>query len=241
MECDIYSIVDVPAAPTQCHLCSDVIFHCLICTSPTKCINCMVGWLVAGGCTNVSKCISVVQNYSTKISMCTECYQGFVLNNNSLCSCPTGYWIVTSYCTNIIGCIVTKFIDSQVVCSACDLSKKLSLTNSICECMPGFYINSTGKCLEICGDGKVFYEQCDDGNTINGDGCSSICKIESQYICFNGSQTHKSNCVYNGQDFSITLKWIDKTNGQNQGIFAFTVNPPFLSLSQLNLTDNLYF
>ena len=55
------------------------------------------------------------------------------------------------------------------------------------------------------------------------------------------AQTHKSDCVYNGGDFSFTLKWIDKSNGQNQGIFAFTVYPSLLSLDQLNIITNLYF
>ena len=55
------------------------------------------------------------------------------------------------------------------------------------------------------------------------------------------AQTHKSDCVYNGGDFSFTLKWIDKSNGQNQGIFAFTIYPPFPSLDQLNIMGNLHF
>jgi cysteine-rich repeat protein len=100
-----------------------------------------------------------------------------------------------------------------VLCLACDLTKKYLLSDLNCLCMSGFYMNSTGHCLEICGDGKLFYDKCDDGNKINGDGCSSTCKVERRYICFNGSETHQSNCVYSGRDFKITLKWIDKTNG----------------------------
>jgi cysteine-rich repeat protein len=35
-----------------------------------------------------------------------------------------------------------------------------------------------------CGDGKVeVYEECDDGNLKDGDGCSSICTIEKDYSC----------------------------------------------------------
>jgi TonB family protein len=47
----------------------------------------------------------------------------------------------------------------------------------------------TGECLENCGDSKAEApvcgdrlvagdEQCDDGNTVNGDGCSSTCRLE---------------------------------------------------------------
>jgi len=32
-------------------------------------------------------------------------------------------------------------------------------------------------CVEICGDGIVINDLCDDGNTLNGDGCSENCKI----------------------------------------------------------------
>jgi fibro-slime domain-containing protein len=36
-----------------------------------------------------------------------------------------------------------------------------------------------------CGDGKINQtsEQCDDGNSLPGDGCSGICKIEPYYTC----------------------------------------------------------
>lgn len=31
--------------------------------------------------------------------------------------------------------------------------------------------------MEICGDGIIIHDLCDDGNKFNGDGCSSTCKI----------------------------------------------------------------
>ncbi|MBN2574648.1 MAG: DUF4215 domain-containing protein [Deltaproteobacteria bacterium] len=59
-----------------------------------------------------------------------------------------------------------------------------------------------------CGDGMVLRnEQCDDGNTVNGDGCSRICQVEANYtcppqggpcvnqaICGNGSLTSNEEC-----------------------------------------------
>ena len=36
---------------------------------------------------------------------------------------------------------------------------------------------------DICGDGKLALaagEDCDDGNTAGGDGCSPLCKVESE-------------------------------------------------------------
>lgn len=33
-------------------------------------------------------------------------------------------------------------------------------------------------CVEVCGDGKNFgMLQCDDGNQVDGDGCSKTCQI----------------------------------------------------------------
>ena len=38
--------------------------------------------------------------------------------------------------------------------------------------------------LEICGDGlNLGSVECDDGNNNDGDGCSSICNVESGYRC----------------------------------------------------------
>ena len=38
--------------------------------------------------------------------------------------------------------------------------------------------------IEICGDGlNMGHHECDDGNNIDGDGCSSTCKIEQGYKC----------------------------------------------------------
>ena len=50
--------------------------------------------------------------------------------------------------------------------------------------------------LEICGDGlNLGSYECDDGNTKDGDGCSSKCKIENGYECIrqrNGPDICKS-------------------------------------------------
>lgn len=37
-------------------------------------------------------------------------------------------------------------------------------------------------------------EICDDGNLIDGDGCSSKCKVELAYTCKGGSLTSKDTC-----------------------------------------------
>ena len=36
--------------------------------------------------------------------------------------------------------------------------------------------------------------QCDDGNVMNGDGCSSDCSIELGFDCFGGNKQHPDTC-----------------------------------------------
>lgn len=58
-------------------------------------------------------------------------------------------------------------------------------------------IGALGECVEICGKGKkIGLIECDDGNTMNGDGCSSMCTIEYGWICYNGSSLYPDNCTY---------------------------------------------
>lgn len=56
------------------------------------------------------------------------------------------------------------------------------------DCMtiePGYECPTPGiLCDKICGNGKKDgTEQCDDGNSVSGDGCSSSCIIEYKYKC----------------------------------------------------------
>jgi len=65
--------------------------------------------------------------------------------------------------------------------------------------------SATGTCTSKCGDGIVMPAQpdgpvmpggdCDDGNTISGDGCSSACKVEPGYQCEQPPQTSPTMTV----------------------------------------------
>ena len=53
-----------------------------------------------------------------------------------------------------------------------------------CNLIPGYRINDFGVCREICGDGVMKGEyECDDGNLLDGDGCSRDCEIETGFKC----------------------------------------------------------
>lgn len=85
------------------------------------------------------------------------------------------------------------------------------MINGTCGCKDG-YIFGTTKCLEVCGDGKLYEYECDDGNTISNDGCSSECKVEESYQCFGGSKMNPSNCVYLKRDINLSVVDIQKTD-----------------------------
>jgi cysteine-rich repeat protein len=50
--------------------------------------------------------------------------------------------------------------------------------------------------VELCGDGLRYSLECDDGNNIDGDGCSRDCRIEPGYQCTGGSPASPDSCYY---------------------------------------------
>ena len=54
-------------------------------------------------------------------------------------------------------------------------------------------------CYDKCADGDVmmrnFNNYCDDGNKVNGDGCSSDCHIEQGWTCSGGTSTSSDSCT----------------------------------------------
>eukprot|EP00960_Hanusia_phi_P038060 753264-Hanusia_phi.AAC.3 len=47
----------------------------------------------------------------------------------------------------------------------------------------------------VCGNGvRNSGEQCDDGNTVSGDGCSNVCTVEAGYSCTGGSSSSPDTC-----------------------------------------------
>jgi len=68
-----------------------------------------------------------------------------------------------------------------------------------CSEISGFTVmkNDSSKCVEICGDGfNLGYYECDDGNLIDGDGCSSDCEFEGVLRCVSSRQTKMEVCYH---------------------------------------------
>jgi len=52
--------------------------------------------------------------------------------------------------------------------------------------------------------------RCDDGNTVNGDGCSATCTLETGYGCFNGQLLNDTDVcarMRSAVDSSISQKF----------------------------------
>lgn len=78
-------------------------------------------------------------------------------------TCPTG----------------THWDQQQLRCLPCPTGCSSCVDCYSCtSCSLGFYkVSGNDLCTEICGDGMKFVSGCDDGNTVDGDGCSSQCEV----------------------------------------------------------------
>ena len=104
-----------------------------------------------------------------------------------------------------ISCVATQTSCSLSACAAQGLTSPTLTSKATCgtSCDPGWNligtlpgycggnVDNTCHCCKIgpyCGDGTVnqSHEECDDGNTANGDGCASDCQIQASPECGNG-------------------------------------------------------
>ena len=71
-------------------------------------------------------------------------------------------------------------------------SSPITVTSSCPTGYSGSIAADQIKCLEVWGDSfRVGVEQCDDGNTVSSDGCSSTCKIENGWVCSNNNTAQR--------------------------------------------------
>ena len=165
----------------------------------TVCVSaCFTGYYVARGvCTSCPLGCNTCSSTGCKI-----CSPELLLVDGQ-CTCGTGWYLTSSLtCAQCSApCIECK--GSPTACTKCLLPEGYFLFNSTCvDCrsIPGFdsglgltTANLTGLskekraqkvCKEICGDGLLLGQYaCDDGNLVDGDGCSHVCEIETGWSC----------------------------------------------------------
>ena len=104
--------------------------------------------------------------------------------------------------------------------------------------MEGYHItSSTNTCSEICGDGKLFDYQCDDGNQLDGDGCSKNCIIENGWSCKVIVSGSASVCKLEAT-LAMTLNKMIKASGKNSVTLYFTLSLAYRLVSNFSVTAN---
>ncbi|CAI2385481.1 unnamed protein product [Moneuplotes crassus] len=174
---------------TNCQECSDGHFY----LNDTCYLSCPDGYAKDAASGNCVKCHSTCAKCTGPSSNeCTECdsSQLYILTGTrcSKATCVEGYYLDKTdlHCYECDqGCDVCEYPDVHT-CVSCNKNYRMTTPGicAYCNTVTGFAINDFGICTEICGDGlyKGEYE-CDDGDLINGNGCSNKCEIEIGYKC----------------------------------------------------------
>lgn len=160
------------------------------------------------------------------MSNCIECS-----SVNTCTACDTGYKVNTTDNQCIVQpCLVTN-------CDTC-----VANSTTICEsCYTTFSVEDGGNaCSAFCGNAALdtVLEQCDDGNVVSGDGCSSTCTVESGFSCYNqvvNTTNTYSQCFWT-DPITFSNVWIRKYEGNNSLKFEFQLNQEINEWSNVNFT-----
>ncbi|CAD8134764.1 unnamed protein product [Paramecium octaurelia] len=155
-------------------------------------------------------CINEIQKPSQCFKCqeyCSVCEYDY-LNKKQVCKqAIDGYYIENSIRINKCG---DKCLHCQSNASQCTQCRFLNISKSnincqLCEYKQGYYTDyENNSCYSKCGDAILAdVEQCDDGNRINGDGCSDHCFLEKSFDCLNGVCSKTKNPIPSGQENKI--------------------------------------
>lgn len=71
----------------------------------------------------------------------------------------------------------------DIECTSCGDFNQSANRGNCNTCLSNYEVVDT-RCVLRCGDGAFDSgEECDEGNMVSGDGCSSSCLIESGWVC----------------------------------------------------------
>lgn len=158
------------AACTACNATSP---NCALCTYTilgtfTQCASCQSGYYLSGtSCTKCpSDCLTCEAN-----GVCLTCPNTFqVLSGSCACNNTQTLWQSGGECK----ACTTLYPN----CQTCAQDTTIPLNVSCSACLLGYYSLSNSCVQSVCGDSAITSgETCDDGNTVNSDGCSQYCQI----------------------------------------------------------------
>ncbi|CAD8124129.1 unnamed protein product [Paramecium sonneborni] len=141
--------------------------------------------------------ICVGPTFSLCLTCEINCIQCQSLDYSLTCQkCIDGYYPIGKQCRpcddNCVSCQGQSFLCTSCYRKDCDF----------CENYEGFYTDVENKvCITICGDGILIkqFEECDDGNLLDEDGCDSNCHLEGNKIDYSNLQILKSIKPYQYQ------------------------------------------
>eukprot|EP00347_Sterkiella_histriomuscorum_P023935 403332874 len=149
------------------------------------------------------------------------------LNKN----CDDNQYATGAVCSSCHSTCYTCKGGSSTDCTSCDLGKYLYNSQCLTCDATGMILGSSGQCVEKCGDGKNFgLVKCDDGNSIDGDGCSSTCEIEQDWICYGGTSSTADTCTIS----QLTIESIEATSDNN---IVITFSKPAYIIDELDTDD----
>ena len=197
-------------------VCKECNTECLECSFlSSNCSGCASGYLPDK--TNLYHCLALeCPKYCDKCQTsvdCQECMSDYVLQDNvcqPICQ-TTGVYLneTEQKCLQCSDNCVT--CNSSTFCQLCRTNYVLFNNSCFQNCGYGYFFNNTNlscqacnlipglnlDCTEKCGDGIRYSldpNACDDNNVINGDGCSSSCQIEPNYVCKRLNSTNPDKC-----------------------------------------------
>lgn len=145
--------------------------------------SCPTGQFMQGsGCTPCNSACSSCTGPS--INQCSGCNSPYTISG-STCQCINRVYASSpGICSSCHYSCLTCDGSLSADCLSCDPADNRTKSGSRCPCDVtfleiGVQQDGTGTCVEICGDGLKFDFQCDDGNTADGDRCSSVCTVEA--------------------------------------------------------------
>ncbi len=143
-------------------------------------------------------------------------------NQKQTLICQAGEWQAFDICGATQNCDVTDGVCTDIVsdCAAHDPGYAWCVGDQLSVCGPDRVTVATTACTglcvagacqpAVCGDGKIEgTEECDDGNTLPGDGCEADCKL-SQVIALTAGASHTCALLREG----LVRCWGDNSKGQ---------------------------
>ena len=143
-------------------------------------------------------------------------------NQKQTLLCQSGKWSAFTLCDNTQNCDTADGVCTDIVsdCAAHDPGYAWCVGDQLSVCGPDRVtvamtgcagLCTAGACQSpVCGDGKIEgTEECDDGNTVSGDGCEADCKL-SQVIALTAGASHTCALLREG----LVRCWGDNSVGQ---------------------------